>query len=835
MSRKLFINHDHSVHLSYMEITQKFYDAMKACGLLNSIPVAQKLHAQLIIFGLDSSTFLLNNLLHMYSNCGLIDDAFLVFHDSSHRNIFSWNTMIHGFVYSGRMKEAEDLFEMMHIRDCVSWTTMMSGYCRNGRPGDSIKTFVSMARDCNYVTDPFSFSCAMKACGCLGYFKLALQLHGLVIMLSLFSENSISNAIVDMYIKCGAVSFAESVFLNIECPSLFCWNSMIYGYSTLYGVQKALSTFSQMPEHDSVSWNTMISILSQNGFGVQSLSMFVDMCNKGFRPNSMTYGSVLSACASILYLEWGKHLHARILRMENSVDAILGSGLVNLYAKCGCLEFAWQVFDSMSEHDEFSWTSLISGVAQFGLEEDALILFNQMRWAPVKLDEFTLATVLGVCSSEKYAAIGESLHGYVVKSGMDSSVPIGNAIITMYSKCGNIEKANRAFGLMPIKDIVSWTAMITAFSQIGDINKAWQCFNSMPDRNVITWNSMINMYVQYGHWEEGLKLYILMRRKGVQPDWITFTTSMSACADLAILKIGIQVVSEAKKFGLCSDTGVSNSIVTMYSRCGQIIEARKVFDSIYEKNLVSWNSMMIGYAQNGLGKKVIETFEDMLKKKCAPDHISFIAVLSGCSHIGLVDEGKHYFNSMVQDFCIPPANEHFACMVDLLGRAGLLDQAKTLIDEMPLKPCAAVWGALLGACRIHHDSRLAETTVKNLMESNVEDSGGFVLLANIYNDTGELEGLANVRKMLKEKGIRKNPGCSWIEVDNRVHVFTVNDTNHPQIKEIYLTLEEMKKIIKDTRSYISVDAPLQSQKCHLQYGYGFHHFGNGLCSCGDYW
>ncbi|KAI9079100.1 hypothetical protein K1719_038939 [Acacia pycnantha] len=280
-----------------------------------------------------------------------------------------------------------------------------------------------------------------------------------------------------------------------------------------------------------------------------------------------------------------------------------------------------------------------------------------MRCSPVKLDEFALSTVLGICSGQNYATIGELLHGYTIKSGMDSSVPIGNAIMTMYTKCGNIEKASRAFGLMPIKDIISWRAMITAFSQIGDIEKAWEYFDNMPEHNVITWNSMLSMYVQNGGWEEGLKLFISMRRKGIEPDWITFTTSMSACADLAILKLGMQVVSQVEKFGLSSDIVVSNAIVTMYSRCGQIREAQKVFNSIHKKNLVSWNAMDGRICSKWFGRR-----------------------------------RKHYFNSMVKDFGLSTANEHFACMVDLLGRAGLLDQANNLIEGMPFKPNAAVWG-----------------------------------------------------------------------------------------------------------------------------------------------
>ncbi|KAE8037377.1 hypothetical protein FH972_009966 [Carpinus fangiana] len=884
LSTKLVIFYDPSAQLSYMELSQKFYEAMKACASLKSTPIAQKLHAKLISTGLDSSIFLQNHLLHLYSNCNLINDACRVFMNIEHRNVFSWNTMISGLVGSGRMSEAEKMFEEMPERDPVSWTSMMSGYFHNGQPENTVNMFSWMIRDGNCVDDPFSFTCAMKACGSLGYVKLALQLHGLVEKFD-FGSNmymAIQNSIMDMYIKSGNVSHAERVFLRIPDPSLFCWNSMIYGYSKLYGVESALDLFNRMPERDYVSWNTMISIFSQHGFGVQSLSMFVEMWNQAIRPNSMTYATVLSACTSIYDLEWGVHLHSRIVRMEPAVDVSVGGGLVDMYAKCGCLESARRVFESLMEQNAVSWTSLISGYAQFGLEEEALILFNQMRKAPVALDDFALATVLGVCSGQKYVSIGEQLHGYTIKSGMDNSVAVGNAVVTMYAKCGNAQKANHAFELMRIRDIISWTAMITTFSQIGDIEKAHKYFDKMPERNVITWNSMLSTYTQHGFWEEGLKLYTIMQRQGVKPDWITFATSISACADLAILKLGIQIVTQAEKLGFCSNVSVANSVVTMYSRCGRIEEAQKVFDMIYEKDLISWNAIMAGYAQNGQGRKVIDIFENMLKMKCSPDHISYVSVLSGCSHSGLITEGKHYFYSMTKDFGISPTSEHFACMVDLLGRAGLLEEAKNLINGMPFKPNVAIWGALLGACRTHRDSELAEFAVRNLLELEVEDSGSYILLANTYLDSGKLEGVADVRKLMREKGMHKIPGCSWIEVKNRVHVFTVDDTNHPQIKDVYRMLEEIMKKIEDTGSYINVRSSLRCQgyhserlavafglislpnwmpihviknlrvcnDCHLviklisrvtsrelivRDGYRFHHFKNGFCSCGDYW
>ncbi|KAJ0024496.1 hypothetical protein Pint_09189 [Pistacia integerrima] len=465
---------------------------------------------------------------------------------------------------------------------------------------------------------------------------------------------------------------------------------MIYGYSIVYGVEKALDMFKRMAERDSVSWNIIISFLSKHGFGVESLCMFVEMCRQGFGPNSLTYVSVLRACTSLYDLEWGAHLHARFIRLESFLDIIVGNGLINMYAKCGHLVFARRVFNSLTE-----------------------------------------------------------------------------------------------------RNIISWTAMITAFSQNGDVEKAWDCFNKMPERNLITWNSMISTYNQHGFWEDGLNLYNLMLREGVKPDRVTFATSIVACANLTILKLGTQIVAQAEKLGFGSNVSVANSVLTMYSRCGQIEEAQKIFDSIGKKNLISWNAMMAGYAQNGKGKKVIEIFEDMLTMKCKPDHISFVALLSGCSHSGLVTEGKHYFSSMTKDYCISPCHEHFACMVDLLGRSGLLEEAKSLIDGMPFKPTVDIWGALLGACQIHCNTNLAELILRNLLELDFEVSGSYILLANTYSDSGKLEGVACVRKLMREKGMRKNPGCSWIEVDNRIHVFTADDINHPQIKDIYSVLEEI--------------------------------------------
>ncbi|KAL4011465.1 hypothetical protein IC575_028524 [Cucumis melo] len=876
---KLNIGYDPFSQLSYMEISQNFFEAMKACTLIGSRSIASKLHGQLISTGLCSSVFLQNHLLHMYSKCGLIHEAFQIFLDSKQRNVITWNTILNGLLDSGRVRDAEKMFDEMPLRDPVSWTAMMSGYFRNGQAMDTIKLFVSMFRDSDYVPDLFCFSCAMKACSSVGYIRIAHQLHGLSEKYGFGNNKVIQNSVIDMYIKCDAIYAAEQVFLRIEKPSLFSWNCMIYGYSKLHEMRRAVDTFRQMPERDSVSWNTIISAFSQRGLHTKSLGTFVEMWIQGCQPNSMTYASVLSACANIYDFQWGKHLHARIVRIEPFLDVLVGNGLVDMYAKCGLIDASKRVFNTLRECNVVTWTSLISGIAHFGSQEEVYDIFYRMRKDCVILDTFILATILGVCEGEKNISIGEQLHGFTVKTGMNSSVPVGNATLSMYAKCGDFEKASLAFETMAAHDVISWTTMITSFTRSGNVERARDYFNRMPERNVISWNAMLGAYCQNSFWEEGLKLYILMQRQEVRPDWITFVTTISACSELAISKLGTQILSQAVKVGLGSDVSVANSAITLYSRCGRIEEAQKIFDSIQEKNLVSWNSIMGGYAQNGEGRKVIEVFQNMLMVGCRPDHITYIAILSGCSHSGLVKEAKYHFNSMTKDFGISATPEHFVCMVDLFGRAGLLKLALDLIDQMPFKPNASIWGSLLSACRIHHDTEMAELAMKNLLELNTENFESYILLANAYSSSGRLECVSEVRQVMKEKGVQKDPGCSWIEVCNRVHVFTANETSHPQMKDIYKALEDIVKKIKDDYGYVDRSSfvgyhseklaiafglislpdwmPIYVMKnlrvcndCHqvmklislvvmrklvVRDGHRFHHLENGSCSCGDYW
>ncbi|WOK98844.1 pentatricopeptide repeat-containing protein [Canna indica] len=748
---------------TYMAITQELSDAMAACGASGSISYARKLHSRLISTGLEASRFLQNHLLNTYLNCGSLDDARRVFCSIFSPNVFSCNIMINGFSKFGFLHEAIKLFDEMPVRDSTTWNTLMAGYFRNGQPLETVKTFVLMVRDPNCKPNIFTIAFAMKSCGTLQSHQLGLQLHGYVEKFVFARDPQVGASLIDMYVKCGAVDLASQVFHMLENPDIFCWNSMILGYASHYGVGRAIEVFDKMPERDIVSWNTVISLLSHHGREREALSMMIEMRTLGFELNSTTLTCALSACTSILDLLWGKHLHGYIIRSGKSMDVFFGSALVDLYAKCGRLELARRTFDSLSNRNTVSWTALIAGYAHSGLVEEAMKLFSEMRVVSIPVDQFTLATVISSCCTNLDIFLGTQLHSISFRTGYCSSVPVSNALVTMYAKCGYVESAESVFLSMPIRDIISWTSMITAYSQRGNIHKAREYFDAMTDRNVVTWNAMLGAYIQHGNEEEGLKMYIVLRREGsVKPDWVTFATLFRACAEVATARLGNQVIAHAAKLGLDLDTSVANGIITI----------------------------------------------------------------------------------------------------------------------MPIKPSAEIWGALLGACKIYGNKELAECATKHLFELDTKDSGSYVLLAKIYADAGNVDDSARVRKLMRERGIKKNPGCSWIEVKNTTHVFTADDSSHPQIGIILKKLDELIKDIgavgydhkatSGSQGHHSEKLavafglmslpewmPIQIMKnlriccdCHtvmklislvttreliVRDANRFHHFKGGSCSCQDYW
>eukprot|EP00253_Pinus_taeda_P023058 PITA_23058 len=616
------------------------------------------------------------------------------------------------------------------------------------------------------------------------------------------------------------------------------------------------------------------------------------------RPHSTAYTSVLRACNSRKRLPEGKLAHAHMIQNQFQYqDVFLANTLINMYLKCGNMEFACKVFDEMAERNVVSWTAMIAAYTKHGFSAEALNLFSQMQRAGVQPNEFTFAGVLPVCASlaaleQGYAQCGlfDNALELFNKIPMRDSVA-WNAMIAGCAKSGHVEKALELFEQMPERNVVSWNAMIAGLVQNRRVIEALELFGKIPERDVVSWNVMIGAFVHIGQFDEALRFYHQMQVTGVKPDMDTLSSVLPACANLVALVQGKEIHRDVIKKNFQSDVFLGSALVDMYAKCGAIEDARRVFDKMCNPDVVSWNAMIVGYAMHGCGGEALKLFEQMQLSGTNPDKVTFIGVLSSCCNAGLVDDGWRYFDQISKYYGMAPVVEHYCSMVDLLGRAGHLDKARDFIDKMPIKPDAAVWGSLLGACRKHKNIELGKCAAECLLELEPENAAPYVMLSNIYAASGEWNEVEKVRKMMKDRKVKKMPGCSWIEVNSKVHTFLVGDRSHPQTEEIYAELEKLYGKIKDEGYVLDADHVLhdveEEQKEHNIYHHSeklaiafgiihapqgtpirivknlrvcadchlvtkliskiiareiivrdsnrFHHFKGGQCSCGDYW
>eukprot|EP01018_Ginkgo_biloba_P016729 Gb_00639 [translate_table: standard] len=555
--------------------------------------------------------------------------------------------------------------------------------------------------------------------------------------------------------------------------------------------------------------------LSPIGFAYQSSKDTINSTNTGIvleeiplngqvfesQDDNAFYASLLQACADKKCLADGKKVHARMVKTRTRLNCFLETKLVIMYAKCGSLEFARHLFDKMPEKNLVSWTAMVGGYARHGCCEEALKLFHEMQLAGLPPDNFLFPLALKACASLAALQQGKEIHSHTIISGLDSDVFVGSALVDMYSKCGRPEFARHVFDKMSQRNLVSWNAMIAGYSQNGRHEEALNLFRQMESTgikpNVISWNTMIAGYAQKGLGYEALKMLIDMQSLGEKPNLVTILSAIPACGNIAGLEKVMEIHGYIIRSGFESHVFVESAIVDMYCKCGSIDNARRVFDKMSERDVVSWSSMISGYAMHGHAEDALMLFFQMQQARAKPDYITFIGVLSACSHAGLVDEARQYLKQMSRDYQIQPSVEHYSCMVDLLGRAGHLNEAHELINTMPLEPNAAVWGALLGACRVHCNIDLGERVAEHLFHLEPENAGNYVLLSNIYAAAGRWDAAAKVRKMMKDKGVKKTPGWSWIEVNNSMHKFVSGDRTHQETDKIYSKLENLTVQMKE--------------------------------------
>eukprot|EP01018_Ginkgo_biloba_P019600 Gb_25041 [translate_table: standard] len=534
----------------------------------------------------------------------------------------------------------------------------------------------------------------------------------------------------------GKLVHAHIIHTWFQCEDSFLWNNLVIMYTKCGSLLDARKVLDQMPKPNVVSWSVMISAYTKYGYAGEALALFYQMQRAGIQPNQFTFSSVLTATANLAALKQGKEFHEDIIRSGFQSDIFVGSTLVDMYAKCGALENARKVFDQMPERNAVSWNSMIAGYAQNQNVEGAMKLFCKMP---------------------------------------ERNVVSWTAMIAGYAQNGHLEEALKLFEKMPERNVVSWTAMVAGYVQYGYLAEALKLFQEMPERNVVSWTAIIAGYAQNECFGEAMQFFREMRLTGVKPDADTFGCILSSCASMAALGYGKEVHEDIIRSGFLTGVFVGNALIDMYAKCGNIKDAHKVFDKMSTRDIVSWNAMIVGYAMHGCGKEALKLFEQMQHSATNPDHVTFIGVLSACCHAGLVDDGWQYFDCMRQYYQITPGLDHYCCMVDLLGRAGRLIEAQDLIDKMPIEADVAVWVSLLGACKIHANIELGERVAEHLFELDPQNVAPYVLLSNIYSAAGRWDDSVKIQNMMKDRKVKKKPGCSWIEINNRLNAFLAGD------------------------------------------------------------
>ena len=590
-----------------------------------------------------------------------------------------------------------------------------------------------------------------------------------------------------------------------------------------------------------------------------AVDMLHDFDQQRIPVRSFTYVQLLQGCIKIRDLALGKRIHDHVVQSEVPLNNYVINTLLNMYIKCGTMVDARQVFDKLRKKDVVSWTLMIGGYARHGHVNEAFALFSQMRQVGLKPNQITYVSILNACGCPAALERGKEVHAHIIAAGFQSDMRVGTALVNMYAKCGSIRDARLVFNSMSKRDIISWTAMIVG-------------------------------YAEHGHCGGAFEIFRQMQQVGMKPDQITYMSILNACVCPTALERGKEVHAHIIDSGYPCDVRVGNALVNMYAKCGSIGDARLVFDKMGKRDVITWNALIGGLALYGCGQEALQVFEQM-KEWAKPNLVTFVGVLSACSQAGLVDEGRCYFKAMSQDHGIKPSILHYGCLVDLLGRAGRLEEAENVIRSMPLKANAAIWGTLLGACRLHGNVVLAERAADCSLKIDPQNAGVYVLLSNVYAAAGMRDNVTKVRNLMRDRGVKKQPGRSWIEVDKRVHSFVVGDRYHPEADEIYTELKSLTKKLRragyvpDTR-WVTYEVDEQqkeealcyhSEKLAIAYGLiktppgtsirisknlricgdchtatkfitkilgreiiardasRFHHFKEGECSCGDYW
>ncbi|KAJ7947545.1 Pentatricopeptide repeat-containing protein [Quillaja saponaria] len=549
-----------------------------------------------------------------------------------------------------------------------------------------------------------------------------------------------------------------------------------------------------MQSINSFSYNVTIRGFLECENPKEAFLLYKQMLQDGrSRPDNHTYPLLLKACSYSSLSSASLGIVGHVLKSGFGSDLFVRNALIHMLLSCGKLEAAYHVFDEGCVRDLVTWNSMINGCVKRGLANEALNLYQEMEVENVRPNEVTMIGVISSCAQLEDLNLGKKFHWYVEENGLNLTVPLSNALMDMYVKCGDLVAAQILFDNMTERTIVSWTTLILGYSRQGFVDVARKLLCEIPEKNVVPWNAIIGGCVHAKRSKEALTLFHEMQASNIRPDEITMINCLSACSQLGALDVGIWAHHYIKKHNLLIGVALGTALIDMYAKCGNIPKALQVFHEMPQTNSLTWTAVICGLALHGSAHDAIFYFSEMIHIGLMPDEITFLGVLSACCHGGLVEEGRKYFSQMSSKYNLRIKLKHYSCMVDLLGRAGLLEEAEKLVRNMPMEADVVTWGALFFACRIHGNVVVGEWAASKLLELDPEDSGIYILLSSMYGEANMWEEARNARKMMNERGVEKTPGCSSIEVNGIIHEFTVRDKSHPQSEQVHECLLQLTR------------------------------------------
>ena len=828
---------------------------LKLCLCSGYVWASEAVHGYAFKIGLDSDEFVAGALVNIYLKFGMVKEGRVLFEEMPEKDVVLWNLMLKAYLDMGFKEDAVELSSAFHksglhpngitlrLLDRVSGDDSEGGQV-NGNDASEIRSKNQI------LTKYLQGSQYSSLLQCFAdMVESNLECDSVTFVLVLSTAVRLDSLALGKQVHSKALKLGFDLMLTVA-------NSLINMYCKLRKVGYARTVFNSMSERDLISWNSVISGFAQSGLEVEAVCLFMELLRCGLTPDHYTMTSVLKSTSS---LSLNKQVHVHAIKTNNVGDSFVSTALIDAYSRNKCMKEA-EVLFSRNSLDLVACNAMMSGYTQSNDGDKTLKLFALMHKQGDRSDDFTLATVLKTCGSLFAMNQGKQVHAYAIKSGYDLDLWVSSGVLDMYVKCGDMKAAHFAFNCIPVPDDVAWTTMISGCIENGEEERAFH-------------------------------VYSQMRLMGVLPDEFTIATLAKASSCLTALEQGRQIHANALKLNCSGDPFVGTSLVDMYAKCGSIDDAYSLFKRIEMRNIAAWNAMLVGLAQHGEGKEALQLFEQMRSLGIKPDKVTFIGVLSACSHSGLVSEAYKQIKSMDRDYGIKPEIEHYSCLADALGRAGLVREAEKLIESMSLEASASMYRALLAACRVQGDTETGKRVATKLLELEPSDSSAYVLLSNMYAAASKWTEVKLARTMMRGQNVKKDPGFSWIEVKNKIHLFVVDDRSNPQSELIHKKVKDVIRDIKQEGYVPETDFTLvdveeeekeralnhHSEKlavafglmstppstlirviknlrvcgdCHNAMKYiskvydreivlrdanRFHRFKDGKCSCGDFW